>query len=153
MAIFDYCRRKPQTATPEESVRVATRRMDSQGVGCLVVVDAGGRPIGMLTDRDVVMRVLRRRRDPDTTTVGEVMHGDLSAVSSSAPVERAVRRMHVDGVRRIPVVDADGRLVGLFTADDALQLLSSELAGLAEAVRSQFPADLTSGHALPAHGE
>jgi CBS domain-containing protein len=61
--------------------------------------------------------------------------------------------MHVDGVRRIPVVDGDGRLVGLFTADDALQLLSSELAGLAEAVRSQFPADLTSGHALPAHGE
>jgi CBS domain-containing protein len=154
MPIVDYCRRNPCTATVGESVREATRRMDARGVGCVVVIDAENRPIGMLTDRDVVMKVLRRRRDPDATTVGEVMQGEeLSSVPSDAGVERAVRRMHVDGVRRIPVVDADGRLIGIFASDDAVQLLSSELAGLAEAMRAQFPADLEAGHALAAKGE
>ena len=153
MAIIEYCRRNPCTATPEESIREAARRMDTRGVGCLVVVDGAGRPVGMLTDRDIVMRVLRRRRDPESTTVGEIMHGELSAINASAPVERVFRRMHADGVRRIPVVDDDGRLAGIFSADDGLQRISSELAGLAEAVRSQFPQDLAAGHALPPHGE
>lgn len=153
MPIVDYCRRNPCTATESESVREATRRMDARGVGCVVVVDSENRPIGMLTDRDVVMKVLRRRRDPDATTVGEVMQGEeLSSVTVDAPVERAVRRMHVEGVRRIPVVDHDRRLVGIFAADDAVQLVSSELAGVAEAMRAQFPADLEAGHALPAKG-
>lgn len=153
MAILDYCRRNPCTATSEESVREATRRMEARGVGCVVVVDTDNRPIGMLTDRDVVMRVVRRRRNPDVTTVGEVMQGELSVVRADAPVDRAVRRMHVDGVRRIAIIDVDGYLAGIFTSDDAMQLLSSELAGLAEAVRAQFPADLAAGHALAAKGE
>jgi CBS domain-containing protein len=152
MSILDYCRRNPCTATTDESVREAAKRMDARGVGCVVVIDAAGKPVGMLTDRDIVVRVLRRRLDLDATTVGETMQGELSAVSIDAPVERAVRRMHVEGVRRIPVVDHGGVLVGIFSADDAIQLLSSEFAGLAEAVRSQFPADLAAGHALPAHG-
>jgi len=152
MTILDYCRRNPCTATTDESVREAAKRMDARGVGCVVVIDAAGKPVGMLTDRDIVVRVLRRRLDLDATTVGETMQGELSTVSIDAPVERAVRRMHVEGVRRIPVVDHGGVLVGIFSADDAIQLLSSEFAGLAEAVRSQFPADLAAGHALPAHG-
>jgi CBS domain-containing protein len=152
MSILDYCRRNPCTATTDESVREAAKRMDARGVGCVVVIDAAGKPVGMLTDRDIVVRVLRRRLDLDATTVGETMQGELSTVSIDAPVERAVRRMHVEGVRRIPVVDHGGVLVGIFSADDAIQLLSSEFAGLAEAVRSQFPADLAAGHALPAHG-
>jgi CBS domain-containing protein len=152
MSILDYCRRNPCTATTEESIREAAKRMDTRGVGCLVVIDPAGKPIGMLTDRDIAMRVLRRRRDPDATTVGETMVTDLSSVTVDAPVERAVRRMHTEGYRRIPVVDQEGRLVGIFSTDDAIQLVSSELAGLAQAVRSQFPADLEAGHALPAHG-
>jgi CBS domain-containing protein len=152
MSILDYCRRNPCTARPDESIREAARRMDTRGVGCLVVVDGENKPVGMLTDRDIAMRVLRRRRDPDATTVEEAMERDLSSVTVDAPVERAVRRMHTEGYRRIPVVDREGRLVGIFATDDAIQLLASELAGLAEAVRSQFPADLSAGHALPAHG-
>ena len=80
------------------------------------------------------------------------MQTEVSAVPADTPVERAVRRMRTDGVRRIPVVDADGRLVGLYAADDAIQLVASELASVAEAVRAQFPADLAPEHALPAHG-
>jgi CBS domain-containing protein len=60
--------------------------------------------------------------------------------------------MRSDGVRRVPVVDDAGKLVGILTADDVLQLAASELAGVAELVRSQFPADIEGGHALPAKG-
>jgi CBS domain-containing protein len=150
MAVGDFCRRKPCTASADESIREAAKRMDARGVGSLVVVDAEGKPVGMLTDRDIVLRVLRRRLDPDATTVGSVLQqGELSRVREAAPLELAIRRMRSDAVRRIPVVDDAGRLVGILTADDVLQLASSELAGLAAAVRSQFPADLEGGHALP----
>lgn len=152
MAILEYCRRDPCTALADESVREAARRMEERGVGSLVVVDDARRPIGMVTDRDITLRVLLRRLDPDATRLAEVMQTEVSAVPADTPVERAVRRMRTDGVRRIPVVDADGRLVGLYAADDAIQLVASELASVAEAVRAQFPADLAPEHALPAHG-
>jgi CBS domain-containing protein len=151
MPILEYCRRNPCTGHAGESVRDAARRMEERGVGSLVVVDDAQRPIGMVTDRDIALRVLRRRLDPDATRLAEVMHAEVSAVTADAPVERAVRRMRTDGVRRIAVVDAEGCLVGLYATDDAIQLVASELAGLAEAVRAQFPADLAPEHALPAH--
>lgn len=152
MPVGDFCRREPCTATAGESIREAAKRMDARGVGCLVVVDAEGKPVGMLTDRDLVMRGLRRRRDPDSTTVGELMHDDVTRVREAAPLEVAIRRMRSDAVRRIPVVDDVGRLVGILAADDVLQLAASELAGVAEAIRTQFPADREGGHALPTKG-
>jgi CBS domain-containing protein len=152
MPVGDFCRREPCTATAGESIREAAKRMDARGVGCLVVVDAEGKPVGMLTDRDLVMRGLRRRRDPDSTTVGELMHDDVTRVREAAPLEVAIRRMRSDAVRRIPVVDDAGRLVGILAADDVLQLAASELAGVAEAIRTQFPADREGGHALPTKG-
>lgn len=148
MPIRDYCRENPSTATRDESVHEAARRMEAEGVGSLVVVDAEGRPVGLLTDRDVVVRVLRRRRDPDATLVGAVMHGDPTVVHDASPLVIALRRMRADGVRRIPVVNDEGKLVGIFTSDDALQLIASELSDVAAAVRSQFPADPGGAHAL-----
>jgi CBS domain-containing protein len=153
MAVQDHCRRNPCTAAPEESIREVAKRMDANGVGCLVVVDAEQRPIGMLTDRDIVMRVLRRHGDPDRTRVGAVMQREPSVVREATPFETALRVMRRDAVRRLPVVDESGRLAGILAVDDALQLVASELAGLAQAVRAQFPADLDPRHALPARGE
>jgi CBS domain-containing protein len=152
MSIRSYARRSPCTARAEETVREGAKRMEAYRVGCLVVVDERQRPVGIVTDRDVVMRVLRRRRDPDRTTVGQIMHVDLATVREDEDVERAVRAMRREGVRRVPVVDDDGLLTGIFTSDDALQLLSSELAALAQAVRAQFPPDPAPGQARPAHG-
>lgn len=152
MAVRDFARAKAVTAAAEESIREAARRMDSHGVGCLVVVDAEERPVGMLTDRDIVVRVLRRRRDPDATRVGDVMQQDVTVVRESTPLVVAVRRMRRDGLRRTPLVDEQGRLCGIITSDDVLQLLSSELAGIAEAVRSQFPAEPDRDRALPPAG-
>jgi CBS domain-containing protein len=122
--------------------------MDAEGVGCLVVVDEARKPIGMLTDRDVIVRVIRRHLSPDTTAVGEVMQREVSTVREGSPLVQALRRMRSDGLRRIPVVDAAGCLIGIIAADDALQLMASELSDLAGVARAQFPADLAGGHAL-----
>jgi CBS domain-containing protein len=148
MSVRDFCRTNPCTATQGESVREAAKRMAAQGVGSLVVVDDAGNPIGMLTDRDVVVRVIRQHLSPDTTSVGEVMQRELSKLREDAPLVNALRRMRADGVRRLPVVDGEGSLVGIIAADDVLQLVASELCDVAGVVRAQFPADLAGGHAL-----
>jgi CBS domain-containing protein len=153
MPVRDYCRRDACTATPDESIREAAKRLDARGVGCLVVVDAGQRPIGILTDRDIVMRVLRRHADADRVQVGAVMQREPSFVREDSPLDSAVRVMRRDTVRRLPVVDEAGRLVGILGVDDALQLLASELAGVAQAVRAQFPADTDPRRALAPIGE
>ena len=116
--------------------------MRDQGVGSLVVVDPENRPVGMVTDRSLVVRVLRRRRDPDRTTLREVMDPDVVTVWEHAPSVMALRAMRREGVRRVPVVGDGGQLIGIVAADDALLSLTNTLDAVSGAVRSQLPSDL-----------
>jgi CBS domain-containing protein len=146
MSIRGYCRQAPQTARGEDSVRDAALRMDALGVGCLVIVDESERPVGIVTDRDIGVRVLRAGLDPDATRLRDLEGAPLVALTERASLAVAMRFMRQHGIRRIPVTDAEsGRLIGLLTSDDLLPLLSGELASAAAVVRAQFPA-------LPAAG-
>ena len=127
MPVGAFCQENPPTADASDSIRDASRRMAEARVGCLFVVDGKHRPIGVLSDRDVTMKVLRRRRDPDETTIGDVMRDDVIHVNLHTPMLTAFRRMRADGVRRLPVVDDDGALCGVLTWNDALQIISKEL--------------------------
>jgi CBS domain-containing protein len=154
VSVAEYCRRDPQCASASESVRAAARRMDAAGVGCLVVVDERRRPRGVLTDRDVALAVLCRGVDPDATTAGELLEGDVVSVTARAPLAVAIRMLRLHAIRRLPVVDArSGELVGIFTADDVMQLVAAELGAVAEVARQQFPADLRGERALGAGSE
>ena len=119
MRIKEICSRAVAVAARSTSLREAAHLMREHHVGALVVIDTKegvARPAGMLTDRDIVVEVVAATgADPDTLTVGEVM------------CDRAVRRL--------PVVAADGRLVGIITLDDLLRVLSTELAGLSAALQ------------------
>lgn len=138
MAVRDYCRTDPHTARPDDSVRDAAKRMDSLDVGCLVVVDDEGRPVGMVTDRDVAIRVLRGRLDADATPLRDFMQAPVIQVTEKAPLAVAVRFMRRNAMRRIPVVDPEtGRLTGLITGDDMLPLLARELTAAVGVVRAQ----------------
>ncbi len=151
MPVRDYCRGDPSTAAPGDSLRAAAQEMEKRGVGCLVVVDGTEQPIGMITDRDIALGVLREGLDPEDTAVERVMHEPVITVTGKASLGVALRFMRQNGLRRIPVVDNQtGRLLGLFTCDDFLQLASAELEGVAEVVRSQFPAELSGRRALAA---
>ena len=114
--------------------------MAKMGVGSLVVVDDDGRPLGMVTDRDIVERVVRRRKDPDVVEVQEIMSPDVVSIWGEISLDRAFYRMRQEGVRRVIVTDDGGRLSGILTYDDALPLIADQFALAASVVKAQFPA-------------
>ena len=104
--------------------------MRQHHAGDLVVVDDGDEersPVGIITDRDIVTEVLGKGLDPGKTTVASVMSSQLVVASGSEDVSEAVERMRVHGVRRIPITDDNGALLGIFTLDDLLKLNAEQL--------------------------
>ena len=139
MSIDQFCRHDPVTATPEETARDAAKRMAKMDVGSLAVIDGEGRPVGMLTDRDIVERVVRRRKDPDAVQIGEIMSPDVVSIWRDIPVDRAFHRMRQEGVRRVMITDDQGKLNGILTYDDALPQLARRFQLAANVVTSQYP--------------
>jgi CBS domain-containing protein len=139
MPIGDYCQRDVRTIDAGELLREAARRMAEEGVGALVVLQ-GRHPRGILTDRDIALRVLRAGADPDVTTALDAVGGDPVVMHESSPLRAASAVMRRSALRRLPVVDAAGELVGLIASDDLLRLIARELSGVAEVVASQAPA-------------
>jgi CBS domain-containing protein len=105
-------------ATP---VAQCARLMDDRDIGALGVMEEG-RLVGVLTDRDIVIRALARDREPSALTAGDLASGDVVAVSIDASVEEAERRMRQRAVRRLFVVAEDGRPLGILTVDDLIAL-------------------------------
>lgn len=150
--IGELCGRTVWMAYSGETVLEAARRMRDQHVGCLVVVEEreGERiPIGMLTDRDVAVRVVAAGEDPESVCVGDAMTRDLVRAREPEPLEDVVSRMRAFGVRRVPVVDREDVLQGIVSLDDLLEHLGGQLAELArlfpreqerERVRTPAPA-------------
>lgn len=122
----------------ETAFDVACRMRDYR-VGC-VVVTRGARPIGIVTDRDLAIRVVAEGRDPKATPVSDVVTYEATTLSREAGVETAVRLMRERGVRRLPIVTDDGRIVGIVTADDLTVLLAQQLAELGGSVRDNVDA-------------
>jgi len=118
--------------------------MQAEHLGCLVVTD-GDRPIGLVTDRDVALQVLCEDHDPEQIRVRELMSSPVVCVAHDASLEEAVRTLRAATVRRVVVVDGEGRPVGLFAADDLLRLLATEMGDLAEALRAQFSTESEGG--------
>jgi signal-transduction protein with cAMP-binding, CBS, and nucleotidyltransferase domain len=104
-----------------------------------VVVVKNGSPVGIVTDRDLVMGTLCSRLDPGALSIAEVASRPLVTIAQEAPVREAVQMIRRHAVRRLPVVDENGQLVGIVAADDLVPLLAGELSGLAVALRTQSP--------------
>ncbi len=137
MLLKDICTPEAVYCTRATTVLEAARLMRSKHVGDLVVVDDPKDecvPVGMVTDRDLVVKVLGNELDAAATTVGEIMRVPLVTARDTEYAAHAMQRMHVHGVRRIPVVGGDGRLVGMVALDDLLKVVASEATTLAEIV-------------------
>jgi predicted transcriptional regulator len=134
------CTREVLLADQDESTAEATRRMRSNNVGTLVVIDRDDRrPLGLITDRDIAMRVVAEGKHPDETLVREILTDDPITVVESTPIEDALARMRSDGRRRVLVTGEDGALVGLLAMDDILELLAEEMAEIGELIERQEP--------------
>lgn len=141
MKLGELCNRSVVIADREESVRDAARRMRDHHMGCLVVVERSGdivRPIAMVTDRDLVVSVLADEREHlRELSLKDVMSRPLLAAREDEELYDVVQRMRARGVRRVPVTDAEGRLQGIFTLDDILELVSEQLEGLVGIVQRE----------------
>jgi len=122
------------------SVVEAARLMREQHVGSLVVVDDGAdgrRPVGMLTDRDIVTAVVAKEIDPATVCVEDLMSTDIVTAQETDSMTDMLGAMRSKGLRRLPVIGAGGSLVGLVTMDDLLEIQAQQLKGLVQAIESE----------------
>ena len=129
MNAAELCVRKTVVIGQNESVLKAARLMRDHHVGSLVVVlkDGGTQPIWIVTDRDLTISVLADDlRGPDVP-ISQVMSGDLLTVPETRGAFEALEEMRLRGVRRAPVVDRDGQLIGILTIDDILDFVSEEM--------------------------
>jgi len=152
VAIGEICNREVVFARQNESVRSAALLMREHHVGSLVVVDeSGGKriPAGILTDRDIAVGVVALGLDPEATLVGAVMSPEVVVEREDAGVAETVALMRQKGLRRLPVVDRAGSLVGLVSADDLLELLAEELTALASMVAREQRRETEQRRALP----
>ena len=127
------CTKPVVTASAQMTVEQAARAMRTRNVGALVVVNAG-RPVGMLTDRDIAVEVVAKGIEPDTARVGDVMHKKPVIIREDLGIFDAVRVFAKTGVRRLPVVTKSGVLVGVIAVDDLIMLLGNELGHVAGAL-------------------
>jgi CBS domain-containing protein len=123
----------------DESAAAAARRMRDFKVGSVIVV-RNARPVGILTDRDLAIRVVAAGLDPERTLVSEIVTYDATTIHRDAGIESAVRLMSERGVRRLPIVTEEGRVTGVVTADDLMILFNSQLAELAVGIRDNVDA-------------
>jgi len=107
----------PKSVESSTSVVDAARMMEADNVGSVPVVE-GGKLAGMITDRDIAVRVVGGGKDPQSTTVGEIASRELVTVDPQQDLDEALRLMAQHQVRRLPVVEEDGRLVGILAQAD-----------------------------------
>ncbi len=139
MSAGRICRREVYVASLGESVRAVAQRMREHNVGTVVVKDESGCPTGILTDRDLAVRVVAEGKDPELTPVLQVMTVVPRTLPESAAIEVALGAMRAERCRRLPVVAADGRLVGVLSLDDILALLAEEFGTIGGLLRAEEP--------------
>lgn len=118
---------------PETAAAVVAQLMRKHHIGALVVVDAQekNRPVGIVTDRDLVLELMAEGLDPAVFTAGDIMTVDLVCATPEMDAMDAVQLMKSHRLRRLVITDEAGRLVGIVTMEDVLELLTRELVNLA----------------------
>lgn len=136
MKVVDLAVREVESVAAEASVKDCALVMRRKHVGSLVVVDGNNVPVGMITDRDLAIEVLAQGLNPDALTVGDVMTTPVAVAQEEENVIDALARLRERGVRRLPVVDAAGKLTGIVTSSNLLEELSMELDSLVRAIKA-----------------
>lgn len=138
MPIGDIARTDVMTAHQDQSAGNLATVMKEENVGSVVIVEED-RPIGIVTDRDLVLEVLEPRHDPREVTAESVMTETVVTVSTDTGIFQATAKMFEYAVRRIPVVDDGGELAGIVTLDDLFVLLTDELDNMTGVIEAESP--------------
>ena len=145
MSISELCNREVIIIQKEESALEAAKLMRQHHVGDVIVVEEKNgprKPIGIVTDRDLVVEIMATELDPAVITVGDIMAPKLVTVKENTGIFETIQYMRRNTVRRSPVIDDRGGLIGIITLDDLLQLLSEELSELAKLVSQEVDKEI-----------
>lgn len=137
MNITEVCKRDVVIADPDTSVPDAAKLMRERHVGSVVVVDEAGKPLGIVTDRDIVVEVVAAGVDHRAMRVGEIMSSPVLTVHEDDDALAALKTMRLRGVRRVPVVDSAGFLVGIAALDDLLEIAGDALNDVVLAIHGE----------------
>lgn len=143
MKVGDICSRNVVTVREYDDLTAAARLMRQQHIGYLVVIEPkleenASAPVGVLTDRDIVVGVIARETDPRSLKVGDLMTRQPVLTQEDNSVSAALHHMQEIGVRRLPVVDRRGGLAGVLSLDDVLDALAEELTEVASSIRHEI---------------
>ena len=139
MTAGEYCNRDVVVVEKTESVRTAVNLMREHHVGDVVVIDTQTKkPIGVLTDRDIVIEILAEDVDLAAVSIGDVMSFDLVTTTEDARLLDAIKLMRIRGVRRLPVLNQQGGLEGILSVDDILELVGEQLGDLVALVSKEI---------------
>lgn len=141
MTAGEYCNREIVVTEQTDSVTEAAMLMRQHHVGDLVVVEKQGektRPVGIITDRDIVIEVIAQKVDPSALCIKDVMSTRLVTVDEQETFLDTLELMRNQGIRRVIVVDKQGSLQGLLSADDAIELIAEEMNHLTKLVKQEI---------------
>ncbi len=136
MDVAGLCRYRAVSVAPQADLVDAARLMREHHVGFLVVSD-GGQPLGVITDRDIVLEAVAAGIDPHSVTVRDAMTRDPVTLTADTPLEEALDNLRIAGVRRAPIVDDGGRLTGVLSIDDVVDHLALQLGAVAGSLRHE----------------
>lgn len=140
MNIGELCNREVVIIEKDDSILQAAKLMRQHHVGDLVVVErreVGNVPVGIITDRDIVIVVLAEEIELNSLTIADVMSYELLTAYDDDPMIETIKRMRAKGVRRLPVVNRRGGLEGILAVDDLLNLLAEQINELVNLISSE----------------
>jgi CBS domain-containing protein len=138
MSLQNFCQKPLIKISPEKNIWEACHMLKENNVGCLIV-ESDGKLCGILTDRDIALKVTAEQKEPRTTKVAEVMTPDPVRISIDKDLQHLTSLMHTFHVRRVPVVDGYDTPLGIITLDDLIALLGDEMAEIGKAISEEFP--------------
>jgi len=138
MTIYTVCQTNVVSVSPHTTIAFVSDLMKQKNIGCLIITE-DHKPVGIVTDRDLAMRVDLTNSEIGTHEISTIMTSDVSTIRKDTGIFEAVQVMKSSKVRRLPVVDMGGRLVGLITVDDIIRLLARELGEIARVIGNESP--------------
>jgi CBS domain-containing protein len=138
MSLQTFCRKPVVRISPETNITEACHLMEQNNIGCLIA-EREGKLCGIVTDRDIALRVTGARRDPDKTKVKEIMTPDPIRISIDKDLHHLTAMMHTYHVRRLPIVNGFDTTLGIVTLDDLIAQLGDDMSEIGKAISEEFP--------------
>jgi CBS domain-containing protein len=137
MSLQNFCRKPLVTVSPDANITKACHLMEQNNIGCLVA-EKDGELCGIITDRDIALRVAGARKDPQKTLVKDIMTSDPIRISADKDLPELMALMHAHHVRRIPIVNGFDRTLGIVTLDDLIAQMGNEMSEIGKAISEEF---------------